>query len=307
MLSASVVVSCWNQESYLKECLDSILSQEINFECEVIVSDDCSPDNSQALLKAYSEAHPGRIHLLLRDKNVGAALNYHGVHALAKGDIVFHFDGDDVMLPGKLQAQYDVFAAQPDVNIVFHKATYFSDDRSYQSTSRYPLDAGPIFYFSVEQLARWGATCVHSSYAYRRKAKKAAIDREFMEWFFAMDSLLPEGRGAYLNKTYVLYRSNVGGGSYLSTRTGKIKSYLIYLNDLYRYFEQYPALRKDLYSNFLVTFLAMARSTRKVSGPALKFLFRNILYFRLSKFQETVAVRRLVGPAEKNTAAPPLN
>lgn len=302
MLTASVVVSCYKQEQYLEECLDSILNQEINFPCEIIVSDDCSPDSSQAVLKAYDEAHPGRIKLILRDKNVGAALNYHGVHALASGDIVFHFDGDDVMLPGKLQAQYDVFVNDPEVNIVFHKATYFSDDRTYQSTSRYPAHTNaPMFYFTLEELARWGATCVHSSYAYRRSAKKAKIDREFMEWFFAMDALIPAGKGAYLNETYVLYRSNPGGGSYLSTKSGKNKSYLIYLNDIYRYFDQHPNLRKDLFSNFLVTVLAMLRSTRTLSVPALKFFLRNVHYFRIGKFKDTVGVRRFVGPAEKNS------
>ncbi|MBP5114172.1 glycosyltransferase, partial [Pseudomonas protegens] len=50
MLSATVVVSCYNQERYIVECLDSILSQEINFECEVIVSDDCSTDRTQEVL-----------------------------------------------------------------------------------------------------------------------------------------------------------------------------------------------------------------------------------------------------------------
>ncbi|QTD31885.1 glycosyltransferase [Pseudomonas fluorescens] len=300
MLSGSVVVSCYNQEHYIVECLDSILSQEIDFDCEIIVSDDCSTDRTPELLRAYAESHPGRIKLLLRDKNVGAALNYHGVHKMAGGDIVYHFDGDDIMLPGKLQQQYEVFRDNADVNVVFHKAIYFSDDNSYSSETQYPAPgAENISFISLEQMARWGAIAVHSSYAYRKKSRKAVIEREFMEWFFVIDSLTPEGRAAYINQPLVKYRCNPSAGSYLSTTAGKIKSYSIFLNDLYLYFRTEPRLRADLYSNFLVTFLAMARSTRKCTFKSFMFLITNFRYFRVSKFLDAARVRQRVGPASK--------
>jgi len=183
MLSVTVVVSCYNQEDYIVECLDSILSQEINFECEIIVSDDCSTDNTQQILLEYSRLHEGRIKLNLRSKNVGAALNYHGVHAMASGDIVFHFDGDDVMLPGKLALQYREFEKNSQVNVVFHKAIYFSDDGKYFSETQFPNSVADSVGITADQLARWGSIAVHSSYAYRRSSRKTVIDREFMEWF----------------------------------------------------------------------------------------------------------------------------
>ncbi|MNE25611.1 putative glycosyltransferase EpsE [compost metagenome] len=300
MLSASVVVSCYKQEDYIVECLDSILSQTIDFECEIIVSDDCSPDRTQEILLEYNKRVGSKLKLLLRDKNVGAAMNYHGVHAMATGDIVFHFDGDDVMLPGKLQKQYDVFKNFPDVNVVFHKATYFSDDRSYVSETVYPGEGKPnCFFFGLSELSRWGAVAVHSSYAYRRSSRKAKIEREFMEWFFAMDSLIPGGRCAFLNESFVLYRCNPSAGSYLSTKSGKNKSYTIFLNDLYGYFERQPLLRTDLYANFLVTFLAMLKSTRTTSLKSIGFLLKNAIYFRLAKFTDAINTRKLVGPGKR--------
>lgn len=300
MLSGSVVVSCYNQEDYIVECLDSILDQQINFDCEIIISDDCSSDRTQELIRTYSAKYPGRLKLLLRDKNVGAALNYHGVHKMASGDIVFHFDGDDVMLPGKLQQQYEIFISNPDVNVVFHKAVYFSDDGSYASETQYPGGpTGEVSFISLQEMARWGAIAVHSSYAYRRNSRKAVIEREFMEWFFVIDSLLPGNKAAYINTALVKYRCNPTGGSYLSTTKGKIKSYTIFFEDLYGYFYSLPALRTDLYSNFLVTFLAMAKSTHKCTAKSLMFLMRNIYYFRLKKVINAVDVRKRVGPENK--------
>ncbi|MCY1426050.1 poly-beta-1,6 N-acetyl-D-glucosamine synthase [compost metagenome] len=292
------MVSCYNQEDYIEECLDSILGQQVDFEFDIIVSDDCSKDTTQQILRDYCRRHPGRIDLILRDENVGAALNYHGVHAAATGDIIFHFDGDDIMEPGKLQAQYDIFSNHDDVNIVFHKATYFSDDRSYCSETLYPGTTNEAFsFFSLSQLARWGTTAVHSSYAYRKSSRRAKIEREFMEWFFAIDSLIPAGRGVYINKSLVMYRCNTSGASYLSSRAGKYKSYNLYFGDIYHYFEQCPELRSDLYSNFLVTFLAMLKSIRMTNFVAVKFLFKNVRFFRIRSFLDAVSVRKLVGPA----------
>lgn len=301
MLTVSVVVSCYNQEQYIEECLDSIVMQSINFDCEIIVSDDCSTDSTPAILKAYSEKYEGRIKLFLRDKNVGPALNYIGVHNLAQGDIVFHFDGDDIMLQGKLQSQYDIFKEHRDVNVVFHKATYFSNDGSYSSNTKFP-DAtdDKAIAFSLNDLARWGTIAVHSSYAYRRSSRKIRqMDRQFMEWFFAMDSLMPSGYGVYLNEIYVKYRCNLKGTAYLASKSGAIKAYMIYFEDIYSRFAQSSSLRQDLYANFLVSTFAMFRLTRTCSIKNIMFLFKNICHFRPSKFFETIRVRRMVGPEVK--------
>ncbi|WP_325985095.1 glycosyltransferase [Pseudomonas protegens] len=300
MLSATVVVSCYNQERYIVECLDSILSQEINFECEVIVSDDCSTDRTQEVLLEYSRLHEGRLKLNLRSENVGPALNYLGLHSMASGDIVFHFDGDDVMLPGKLALQYKEFQEDAQVNVVFHKAVYFSDDDKYLSDTQFPDSAEKSIDVSGEELARWGSVAVHSSYAYRRSSRKTVINREFMEWFFAMDSLIPEGKAVYINQTLVKYRCNPSAGSYLSTQSGKLKAYSIYFDDIERYFDSYKVLRCDLYANYFVTFLAMLRSTNRFSLKRSLFLLRNIYCLRPKKVLNTLGVRRLVGPKLKN-------
>ena len=53
MQLVSVVVSCYNQRGYIEACLDSILSQDVSFPYELIVSDDCSTDGTQEVLLNY--------------------------------------------------------------------------------------------------------------------------------------------------------------------------------------------------------------------------------------------------------------
>lgn len=300
-MKATVVVSCYKQERYIEECLDSILEQEVDFDFDVLVSDDASPDSTPDILMSYAEKHPDKIRLVLRSQNVGAARNYIDAHNMAEGEVVFHFDGDDVMLPGKLQKQYNVFRKNPDVNLVFHRARYFSDDGSYVAETGYPchLKNNGMF-FEVEDLALWGSITVHSAYAYRRGSRKTRnLNREFMEWFFAMDSLASGGRAVYLDEILVKYRCNPNGGAYLASKAGRIKSYNIYFRDVEYYYEKLGHLRGELYANFLFTALAMARAGCGFSGYALRFLVKNVFYLKVGKLGGVFKVRKSVAPEER--------
>lgn len=300
-MKATVVVSCYNQQDYIRESMDSILSQETDFEFDVLVSDDHSTDATPAILREFGERYPEKVRLVLRKRNLGAAKNYIQAHQATTGDVVFHFDGDDVMLPGKLQAQFEVFRKHKDVNIVFHRAEYFSDDGSYCARTGSPAgSADGILLFDRHDLARWGSITVHSAYAYRR-ASRSTFDpgREFMEWFFAMDSLIPSGQGVYLDRVLTRYRCNPAGAAYLSTRPGRIKSYLIYFRDLEFYFGRCPELRRELYANHLFSTMAMLRSGCGWAPGAPGFLLRNLAYFRPNALASTFRMRKAVAPATR--------
>ena len=300
-MQATVVVSCYKQEDYIAECLNSILNQEVNFDFEILVSDDCSPDATPEILKRFAELYPERIKLILRSQNFGAARNYIDVHNQAEGEIVFHFDGDDVMLPGKLQKQFDLFRENPEVNLVFHRARYFSDDGSYEIETGSPyLQEGGLMYFVMSDLALWGSITVHSAYAYRRNSRKTRnLDREFMEWFFAMDSLSPNGQAVYIDEILVKYRCNPNGGAYLSSKAGRIKAYDIYFRDIFHYYRDLPNVRKQLYANCLFTSLAMYRAKCGFSAGAILFLVKNVYNFRPWLLFGVFKMRKSVAPEKR--------
>ncbi|KTC81409.1 glycosyltransferase [Legionella brunensis] len=299
-MKGTVVVSCYNQKNYIKECIDSILSQKTNYEFNILVSDDCSTDGTQEIIIDYSQLYPEKIQVIARDKNVGPAVNYIEAHKAATGDIVFHCDGDDVMLPGKLQKQFELFNHDQSLNLIFHRALYFSDDGSYLAETGNSSADQNVMYFNAEDLALWGSITVHSAYAYRKSSRKVADPkREFMEWFFGMDSLLPVGRGAYINEVLVKYRCNPKGGAYLATQKGRIKAYGIYFQDLFHYFDLYPMLRKQLYANCLITALGMLKSRCGLAKKLPSFLLKNIFYFRFANFKKTLKMRTAIAPATR--------
>lgn len=301
-MKATVVVTCYNHAPYLSACLDSILAQQINFPCDIVVADDCSTDHTHSILQDYQARYPDRIQLILREKNLGHQRHYLETHRTVSGDIIFEFDGDDVMLPGKLQQQYDIFLQDPAVNLVFHRAEYFSDDGAYMACTGMPVSVShPTLTFDYQDIALWGTVAVHGSYAYRRSSRKLwEPGCEFMEWLFAMDSLMPQGKGVYLNQVLMRYRCNPAGhGSYLSTQSGRAKAYGIILGNVLDFFEKYPALRTQLYANCLVTTLAMLRARCGYLPQMPGFLWRNKKYLRLKNCVAAAKMRLRVAPSRR--------
>lgn len=122
----SVMVPVYNSKNYLRECLDSIFSQDYdNF--EVVVSDDASTDGGQEILKEYAMAHKNMV-LLLNEKNLGITDNCDQALQSCDGDYIVLFAGDDVMLPGKLSMQVSFMELHPDVAISYHSVEIFNSD-----------------------------------------------------------------------------------------------------------------------------------------------------------------------------------
>lgn len=96
---------CYNGAPYLRESIASILSQQYD-NLEVIVSDDCSTDDSVNVVKKIADT---RIRLVTNESNLGYGRNLQRAAALARGEIIFLFAQDDVLLPGALQRTIRAF------------------------------------------------------------------------------------------------------------------------------------------------------------------------------------------------------
>ncbi|CAE6812114.1 hypothetical protein R70006_05806 [Paraburkholderia domus] len=297
----SVVVSCYNQEAYVAECIDSILSQELDTSFEIVISDDCSTDRTPTILADIAARYPNQIRLLENTENVGAARNYFRVHNAATGEYVAHIDGDDIMLPGKLQAQVATLDSHPDCMLVFHRARYFNDERTYVDETGVLPPGTPEVCFSIRELARWGTVAVHSSYMYRRSSRKTRVyTHDVMEWYFSMEHLdAPGSTARFLNKVLVEYRCNESGQAYSSSRRGRNRAYTILIGHLMDRFSTNKELRRDIYAHALFNILTYHRNARTLSPSMIWFLIRNVAELDLSRLRETISIRRVVGPSKR--------
>lgn len=119
-IKVSVCVVTYNQEKYIAECLDSLVSQNTNFKFEIVVGEDCSTDDTRLIVQRYVEQHPDLVVPVFYDNNIGAVENVKTVYKKARGKYIAHMDGDDMALPSKLQKQFDILENNSDCAICVH-------------------------------------------------------------------------------------------------------------------------------------------------------------------------------------------
>ena len=121
-LMVSVVFIKYNHEKYVRKALMSVLQQETDFPFEVIVGEDCSTDNTRAILQEIKELYPEQVKLLFREKNLGRpTLNVYQTSMECKGKYVAYLEGDDYWTDTKkLQKQVDYLEAHPEYIAVTH-------------------------------------------------------------------------------------------------------------------------------------------------------------------------------------------
>jgi glycosyltransferase involved in cell wall biosynthesis len=94
MPKISVIMSVYNNESYLKDSIESILKQTYkNF--EFIITDDCSTDKSASIISDYDESDE-RINFIKNKKNIGLTKSLNKMIDLARGEYIARMDGDDI-------------------------------------------------------------------------------------------------------------------------------------------------------------------------------------------------------------------
>ncbi|WP_315718566.1 MULTISPECIES: glycosyltransferase family 2 protein [unclassified Bradyrhizobium] len=105
----SVMLITYNHEQYVAEALDSILSQERDFEIEINVIDDASTDRTQSIVSNYAGHHPGIINCYFNATNVGhihTQLNTIRGFQTLRGEYFAILEGDDYWTDtGKLAEQ----------------------------------------------------------------------------------------------------------------------------------------------------------------------------------------------------------
>lgn len=93
LISVSVIVPVYNVEKYLSKCLESLVHQSLD-SIEILVVNDGTKDNSQAIIDEYARRYPNRIIGLVKSNGgLSDARNFGLKHA--QGEFVAFIDSDD--------------------------------------------------------------------------------------------------------------------------------------------------------------------------------------------------------------------
>lgn len=115
----------YNVEKYIKECLNSILAQKVNFKYQIYIGNDGSDDGTVKIIERYKKKYPRIIELFITDrlprKHPGDYINFQNLFLKTKTEYFCVLDGDDFWLDEKkLQKQIDFLDNNKDFTVCGH-------------------------------------------------------------------------------------------------------------------------------------------------------------------------------------------
>ncbi len=141
----SLLLCVHNGAAYLPACLNSILTQSFT-DFELIIMDDCSTDDSPAILAALTDP---RVKIFRNPENLGLTKSLNLGLELVQGNYIARIDADDTMHPTRLQHQVDFLENNPDYGIVGSFAQQMDADGTPTSIQKMPVTNAEIQWFSL--------------------------------------------------------------------------------------------------------------------------------------------------------------
>ena len=210
----SVCTIAYNVEPFIRDTIESVLMQKVNFSMEFVISEDVSTDGTAAVIREYAEKYPHLIRFIEGEKNLGMNRNFMRAISACRGKYVAIVDGDDYWTdPNKLQTQVDFLESHPECSFcgTATKVYYQARDEFVPGHPELPEDDGAIHYFDVADL--------YELWLFWIPTHSLMVRNEYVElppWFPESSSfdralrliLALKGKAAYINKNMCVYRKH---------------------------------------------------------------------------------------------------
>lgn len=249
----SVPVITYNSSKYVLETLESIKAQTYH-NIELIISDDCSTDNTIELCKQWVGDNKDRFirtQIITSKVNTGVSANLNRAEAVCQGEWMKGTAGDDLLMPNCITDCVAYVQQHPDIIYLFGRIEVFGASEEQNKYFSEKVFDYSFFDLDVDgQLERlvFGRNCVPASTCFYNRQKSIALGihnderipllEDWPKWI----NLLRAGMKLhFLDKVLVKYR--IGGIS-----TGKSMSMMSYYsNRLFRFYYCYPEWQKENY------------------------------------------------------------
>ena len=141
MSTVSVIIPCYNYAHFLRECVESVVSQA-GVEVHVLIIDDASADNTAEVAAELLAHHPG-VEYRRHEKNCGHIATYNEGLAWASGDYTVLLSADDLLTPGVPSACCTADGCAPRSGIRLRRLCVVQH-RSTIATTPAPICIGPM-------------------------------------------------------------------------------------------------------------------------------------------------------------------
>lgn len=213
----SFVLPVYKVEKYLPQCLDSILTQATE-ECEAVLVDDGSPDNSGAICDAYAEKYPNVKVVHIPNGGNSAARNLGA--DMAEGKYICFVDSDDYIDPQSVDKLLD-WINKSDADVCFLQAAKVFPDGKLVPLGE-GMTAEGLRGKTREEALRFMAGCpkypggpwaklLKREFLIRNNIRFPSDRRLCEDLFYTLDIYLAAESFDALDFPYYYYRQNVAG------------------------------------------------------------------------------------------------
>ena len=208
----SVCLITYNQENYIQKAIKSIFDQEVGFPIEVIISNDCSSDNThQKIEEILKDATNGLVVRYYNHKdNLGMMRNFSFAINECKGKYIAYFEGDDYWdYPKKLQTQVDFLEQNPDFAICCHNVRFLENEKFINEIYLDKINIKDKF--TLEDLAKHNIVPTLTAVFRNTSDKLPSWILESPIGDLPMFMMVAKhGKIKYINEKWAVYRSNIG-------------------------------------------------------------------------------------------------
>lgn len=103
----SILIPVYNVENYIAECLESLIANTIIDKCEIVLCNDCTPDNSMEIIDGILKQHQDiNVRIIAHTENMKIAVTRQDLLEAATGKYILFVDSDDWVEPDYLEKLY---------------------------------------------------------------------------------------------------------------------------------------------------------------------------------------------------------
>ena len=249
MTKASVCMLAYNTSPYIGQAIESALSQKTNFDFEIVISENCSTDDTRDIVLDYRNRYPDKIKVILNPVNIGMPANFVLAYRNCAGKYIATLDSDDYWCdPNKLQKQVDFLESNPDYGVVYSDSRVVNENNEEiewdeMDYYRSQFTSGYLFF----RLLKEAAFILHNTTCFRKDLIKEELERDdlwyFEDWWLYM-RLSIKTKMRYMNwitSCYRMHQANATNNR-MKCKTFanwyKAKSYAVFYSNV-TYFDEY--------------------------------------------------------------------
>lgn len=288
-----ILLATYNGEKYIKEQVESILNQTYE-NIQIIISDDCSTDNTRQVLKEYENNE--KIKVFYQEKNLGYVKNFEFLLKQVKSNLYMLSDQDDVWKKEKVEKSVEKIESEK-LDLVFGDLEVVDENLNtlYKSYNRYMHLIHKIKKYQKDYRLQYLYNCMTGCTIISRKnwidkVLPFPTNSKYMihdYWLGLVIAL--NGKVGYIEEPYILYRQH-GKNQVGSKKASKTASKLeevrnISINTRIGTFETY-VMHEEIFDEKLRKQNKKALEYFKMLKNKKNFNFRQWgIFFRLYKYE----------------------